>query len=56
MYLYMYIIIHPVKSSVQWTDPWCAWKSQDIHKGLNVNFPENVGTEFDLMCYECGHI
>lgn len=30
-------------------------KTSDICKGLDVNYPANIATKFDLMCNKCGH-
>lgn len=36
-----------------WSDRIVLCNNSDIRKDLDVNFPENVATEFDLTCNEC---
>lgn len=48
--------MHSVKKDFESNDAEHEKLKCDAHKGLDINFPENVDIEFHIMSNECNHV
>lgn len=48
--------VHSVKKDFEPNDVEHEKLECDAHKGLDINFPENVDIEFHITSHECNHV